>query len=182
MGQSAMRVSLSRRSSWSGRVLILALVLPVAATWRAFPAAAASPVAGEEHCVVNVASDDVLNLRSGPGTSSGVLTGKKYGSCGIVVTGACQGSWCPVDDGHYQGWVSGRFISMVSPARYCVDGVAPGDKLNLRAFPSSQSRVQHRLDRNQCSISFLPYATGGWQKIRVDGWEGWVSRRYLSGQ
>ncbi|NDV89006.1 hypothetical protein GTW51_20215 [Aurantimonas aggregata] len=63
----------------------------------------ASPVPGEEHCVVNVAADDVLNLREGRGTSARVLTGKRYGSCGIIVTDPCQGSWCRVDDGHYQG-------------------------------------------------------------------------------
>ncbi|WP_353956215.1 SH3 domain-containing protein [Aurantimonas endophytica] len=67
----------------------------------------------------------MLNLRGGPGTSADVLTGKKYGTCGIIVTDACKGSWCPVDDGHYQGWVSGRFIAKVSPARYCVTGVPP---------------------------------------------------------
>lgn len=147
-----------------------------------FPARASPPVPGEEHCVVNVAPDDVLNLRDAPGTSARVLTGKKYGSCGIVVTNTCSGGWCPVDDGHYEGWVNGRFIAMVSPARYCVTGVAPGDALNLRAYPSSQSRVLHRLGRHQCAIAFLPYATGAWQKIRVDGWEGWANRRYLSGQ
>jgi SH3-like domain-containing protein len=161
---------------------ILGLTLLAGGT-SAFPSAqAASPVPGEEHCVVNVASDDVLNLRDGPATSADVLTGKKYGTCGIIVTDACKGSWCPVDDGHFQGWVSGRFIAMVSPARYCVTGVVPGDTLNLRAYPSAQSRVVHRLGRNQCSIAFLPYATGAWRKIRVEGWEGWVNGRYLSGQ
>ncbi|MBB4003226.1 SH3 domain-containing protein [Aurantimonas endophytica] len=161
---------------------LLGLALLAGAALASSSALAASPIPGEEHCVVNVASDDVLNLRDGRGTSARVLTGKRYGSCGIIVTDACQGSWCPVDDGHYQGWVSGRFIAMVSPARYCVTGVAAGDTLNLRAYPSAQSRVLRRLGRNQSSIAFLPYATGGWQKIRVEGWEGWVNGRFLSGQ
>ncbi len=71
---------------------------------------------------------------------------------------------------------------MVSPAMYCVSAVAPGDELNLRAFPSPQSRVVARLPRRQCDIAFLPHAVGKWQKIRVGGWQGWVNRRYLSGQ
>jgi len=71
---------------------------------------------------------------------------------------------------------------MVSPSLYCVTGVAPDDRLNLRAWPSPQSKVLARLPRNQCDIAFLPYARNGWQKIRVAGWEGWVNRRYLSGQ
>jgi SH3-like domain-containing protein len=78
--------------------------------------------------------------------------------------------------------VNQRFISMVSPARYCVSGVAAGDKLNLRAYPSARSNVLQRLGRNKCGISFLPYAIGSWQKIRSSGQEGWVNKRYLSGQ
>ncbi|MEC5383751.1 SH3 domain-containing protein [Aurantimonas sp. C2-6-R+9] len=99
-----------------------------------------------------------------------------------MVTGSCKGNWCPVEEGHVTGWVHSHFIAMVSPALYCVAGVAPGDILNLRAYPSAQSRVLTKLDRHQCGIAFLPYAVGGWQKIRANGWEGWASRRYLSGQ
>ena len=42
------------------------------------------------------------------------------------------------------------------------------DVLNMRAFPSAQSRVIHRLGRHECDIAFLPYAVGSWQKIRAD--------------
>ena len=145
-------------------------------------AAMAQVVPGEEHCVVNVASDDVLNMREEPSSRSEIVAQKRYGQCGILVQDACQGSWCPVEDGHSQGWVNRRFISMVSPSRYCVSGVAQGDTLNLRAWPSPQSRVLAKLSRRQCNIAFLPYSRGSWQKIRVGGWEGWVNRRYVSGQ
>ncbi len=145
--------------------------------------AAADPVVeGEEHCVINVRTDDGLNMRTGPGTRYAILTVKRYGDCGITVTAPCGGNWCPVEDGHHAGYVSRRYIAMVSPALYCVTGVRPNDALNLRAFPATSSRILLRLPPNQCGIAFLPYATGGWQKIRVEGWEGWVARRYLSGQ
>jgi SH3-like domain-containing protein len=94
----------------------------------------------------------------------------------------CQGNWCKVDDGHALGWAHRHFLAMVSPAMYCVTGVAPGDSLNLRAYPSTRSRVLTRLSGQRCDISFLPFAKGNWQKIRVDGWQGWVIRRYLSGE
>ena len=71
---------------------------------------------------------------------------------------------------------------MVSPAMYCVSGVEPGDVLNLRAYPSVQSRVLTTLSPQQCEIAFLPYAVGSWQKVRAAGWQGWVNRSYLSGQ
>lgn len=145
--------------------------------------AQADPVVqNEEHCVVNVRADDVLNIRERPSANAPIAARKRYDECGILVTDACQGSWCPVEDGHSLGWVHRRYIAMVSPAMYCVAGVAPGDRLNLRAYPSVRSRLLTRLARHQCNIAFLPYAVGNWQKIRVDGWQGWVNRRYVSGQ
>jgi SH3-like domain-containing protein len=149
--------------------------------------AAAAPslaqvVEGEEHCVVNIPASDSLNVRSGAGVFFPIEGARPYGSCGIVVTGACLGNWCPVEDGHIAGWTNARFLSMVSPSLYCVANVANGDTLNLRAYPSSQSRVLTQLGPHQCDIAFLPYAVGSWQKIRVGGWEGWASRKYLSGE
>ena len=152
------------------------------ATLISGPALAQSVVPGEEHCVVNVRADDRLNMREQPDATAPVTARKRYGDCGILVTDRCRGDWCPVEDGHALGWVHRRYIAMVSPAMYCVSGVAPGDVLNVRAWPSPQSRALARLPRQQCGISFLPYSTRGWQKIRVDGWQGWVNRRYLSGQ
>ena len=163
---------------WCTRILLAGL----AAVWLDVASAAPSVVPGEEHCVVNVRTDDRLNIRAQPSDNAAPLARKRYGDCGIVVTGACHGQWCPVEDGHSKGWVHQRFISMISPALYCVTGVAPGDGLNLRAWPSIQSRVLVRLPPDQCEIAFLPYTARGWQKIRVDGRQGWVNRRYVSGQ
>ena len=138
-------------------------------------------VPGEEHCVVNVRSDDRLNMRAQPNASAAVVARKRHTDCGLLVH-KCRLSWCSVEDGHSLGWVKRHFIAMVSPSTYCVGGVPPGDALNLRAFPSAQSRVLTPLNRRQCDIAFLPYSVGSWQKIRVAGWQGWVSRRYLSGE
>jgi SH3-like domain-containing protein len=160
---------------------LLGLLIPVA--WCASPTVAKTQVVpGEEHCVINVRSNDDLYMRQRPSSSSRVVATLRYGNCGIIVTGECRSSWCPIEDGHDAGWVNRRFISMVSPALYCVTGVARGDRLNLRAFPATTSRIVRRLPRNQCDIAFLPYATGSWQKVRVDGYEGWVNRRYVSAE
>ena len=139
-------------------------------------------VPGQEHCVVNVRSDDMLNMRAEPSSSAPVVAQKRHDECGILVHQACQRNWCSVEDGHSLGWVHSHYIAMVSPARYCVSGVAPGDVLNVRAFPSPQSRVLTTLTPSQCEIAFLPYSVGSWQKVRVAGWQGWVNRNYLSGQ
>lgn len=144
--------------------------------------ASAQVVEGEEHCVVNVATWDRLNVRDEPGLSGSTVTRLRYGECGVLVVGEPEGSWYPIEDGHYEGWVHGHFISMVSPALYCVSGVDEDDVLNLRAYPSPISRIVVELDPYQCDIAFLPYAVHGWQKVRVEGYEGWVSRKYLSGE
>ena len=161
---------------WLARIVLLF------AAFISGPALAQSVVPGEEHCVVNVGADDRLNMRQRPSANAPVVARKRNDDCGILVTESCRGDWCKVEDGHALGWVHRRFIAMVSPARYCVIGVAPGDVLNVRAWPSPQSRVLTRLPRHHCEIAILPYATDGWQKIRIDGWQGWVNRRYLSRQ
>ena len=145
--------------------------------------AAADPlVSGGEHCVINIATDDTLNLREGPGTGSRVLTRLPYAACGVTLMDDCQVDWCPVENGYYRGWAHRRYLAAVSPAMYCVTGVAEWDVLNLRAWPAVTSRILTELDPDQCGIAFLPYAVETWQKVRADGWEGWVHRRYLSGQ
>lgn len=163
------------------KVLILACFAALSSV-AGVSTVAAQVVQGEEHCVVNIKTTDTLNLRSAGKATAKVVTTLPYARCGVVVTGACQGSWCPVDAGHHAGWVNSRFISMVSPARYCVAGVAKNDVLNLRAFPAGTSRILATLKPNQCEISFLPYATGAWQKVRVEGYEGWVNKQFVSGQ
>lgn len=143
---------------------------------------AAQVVEGEEHCVVNVKASDRLNVRESDSASSQIVTKLRYGQCGVVVVAECKNNWCPIEDGHFAGWVNRRYISMVSPARYCVAGVSAGDVLNVRAFPSPSSRIITGLPSNKCGLAFLPYATGGWQKVRVSGYEGWVNGEFLSGQ
>lgn len=142
----------------------------------------ADPVApGEEHCVVNIRSNDTLNMRERPSSHAAIVARKRHDDCGILAH-ECAGAWCSVEDGHRLGWVHRHFIAMISPAMYCVSGVAKGDVLNLRAFPSPQSRVVARLNRHQCDIAFLPYSVGIWQKIRVDGRQGWANQQFLSGE
>ena len=143
------------------------------------PAAKAAVVPGEEHCVVNVPTWDKLNIRRGPSTKARIVSRKRYGSCGITVVGNCRAQWCPVEDGHVKGWANRQFLSMVSPSLYCTVGQGV---VKLRAFPSPQSRMIVAFSRPTCGIAFLPYGRGNWQKIRVNGWEGWITRSEVSGQ
>ena len=176
------KVNLRGSSVMDGQMAKYSIGLLFVLGLMSMPAAEASVVPGEEHCVINVPSWDMLNIRSGPSTTAQIISRKPYGSCGITVVENCRAQWCPVEDGHMRGWANRRFLSMVSPSLYCTVGLGRRSVVKLRAFPSPQSRVIVALDRPTCGIAFLPYARGIWQKIRVNGWEGWITRGEVSGQ
>lgn len=153
------------------RLAVVAALVVLAAPGTA----AADPVrTGEEHCVVNVAPDDPLNLRAGPGTGHRVLARLTYARCGLTVNAACRFDWCPVEDGHYAGWVHRRYIALVSRPTHCLSPLAQPRAVSLRAWPAEHSRVLARLTPESCGIALLPYQVEGWQKVRQNGWEGWV--------
>ena len=89
--------------------------------------ASAQVVQGEEHCVVNVASWDRLNVRDEPSVGGHIVTKHRYGDCGLISTSDIRNGWVRIEDGHFEGWVNSKFISMVSPALYCVSEVDGDD-------------------------------------------------------
>lgn len=141
---------------------------------------AADPVRPDgEHCVVNVRSDDALNLRAGPGSGHRVLSRLPYARCGLIVTAPCAGAWCPVEDGHYAGWVHRRYIAAVSSATHCLHPRTWPPIVIVRAWPSDGSRVLARFAPGTCGVALLPYRVDGWQKVRTDGWEGWLRVEHI---
>jgi SH3-like domain-containing protein len=155
-------------------------ILAVLCTYGSSGPTTADPIVqGAEHCVVNVTSDDQLNLRAGPGTGHPVLTRLPYGRCGLTVTASCRGNWCPIEDGHHAGWVHRRYISPVSRPNHCLSPLARPQSVALRAWPSQGSRVLVWLAARSCSVALLPYQVENWQKIRQGGWVGWVRRSDL---
>lgn len=60
--------------------------------------------------VVNVSSNDVLNMRAGPTTNSDVVGSIPYNGQTVVATGNKQGSWVEVNWAGETGWVNQRFL------------------------------------------------------------------------
>lgn len=60
--------------------------------------------------VTGVASDDVLNVRSGPGASHDQIGALPYDAAGVEVIRKRDG-WMLVNADETAGWVSGRFLS-----------------------------------------------------------------------
>ncbi|WP_421979542.1 SH3 domain-containing protein [Roseibium sp.] len=64
---------------------------------------------GPKMCV-NVAGDDTLNLRAGPGTRHRVVGALASGNCQVELFDICEGSWCQVRWGQVSGWTNTRYL------------------------------------------------------------------------
>lgn len=61
--------------------------------------------------VVGVASNDVLNIRSGPDAATGIVDAIPPNGKGIRRVGGCAGQWCPVQYLNAKGWVNRRYLA-----------------------------------------------------------------------
>lgn len=88
---------------------------PAAPTPNAAPPPQPQPepkrVAQPTFRVVNVRSDDVLNIRSGPSADFDIVGGLLPGSRGIAITSACRAVWCPVQHRATSGWVNVAYLA-----------------------------------------------------------------------
>lgn len=145
-------------------------------------------------CVSGVASNDVLNIRTGPASSYNIVGFIRPGECGVV-TGHREGNWIWVDYGR-GGFVHSAYLRTEGeggdgdhgggqrgdaddPAFRCVVGVASNDVLNVRSGPSASYAIVGRLTNHTCFVEVIA-KRGRWFKIAKDGTTGWVNNRYLN--
>lgn len=100
------------------KILLEAAQLPPTAVPPTQVAATQVPptqAAAKVYRVINVASDDVLNIRSGPGVSNGIIGTIPYNGTGVVIIGGgtnVMGSlWVPIQYGGVTGWVNSHFLA-----------------------------------------------------------------------
>jgi hypothetical protein len=62
--------------------------------------------------VIDVATNDVLNIRSGPNAKFSIVSTIPPNARGIRITGACTGQWCPVQFGLAHGWANRSFLAI----------------------------------------------------------------------
>ena len=63
--------------------------------------------------VVGVASDDVLNIRSGPSVRYPIVGEIPSGSGCVIRSRICQGRWCRVQYVGMRGWVNVRYLRYI---------------------------------------------------------------------
>jgi uncharacterized protein YraI len=156
--------------------------------------------------VTGVASNDVLNVRSGPGTNYGIVgalgNGDRVRNLRCQTVGSAR--WCEIEmmtDMRERGWVNGRYLSAglgaatqlpESPGSsgagevLRVTGLAPGGLLNVRSGPGTSYRVTGALGNGDTvrSLGCESTAGGRWCRIQMMTdmrGTGWVSARYLTG-
>lgn len=108
--------------------------------------------------VVDVARDDVLNIRSGPGIANDVVATYGHDYSGVLTTGnawttAAGSTWVEVTEAQFQGWVNKRFLEMVDQTRAPL-GVYPctvgsedlGDMQSSWPAPDGVSNADHIFD------------------------------------
>jgi uncharacterized protein YraI len=67
--------------------------------------------AGTTYRIVNVASNDVLNIRSGPNADLAIVGTIPPDGHGVRIVGACAGQWCPIDFHGTRGWVNKQYLA-----------------------------------------------------------------------
>lgn len=90
------------------------------------PAATTRGAPGGAYEVAFVASNDILNVRSGPGADNPSVAALDPRAGGIAITGdgvTVAGSlWVPVSDGQVSGWVNSRFLTAdLAGEAFCAD-------------------------------------------------------------
>lgn len=144
---------------------------------------------------------DRLTVRREPSPQARAIATLREGE--VVRNLGCQGRgnarWCRIRSTEgidVTGWVAGRFLRESGPPAppgggggaglAVVAGLPPGDRLNLRAEPSAQSRILGSLGSGE-RVRNLGCRNSGntrWCQVRTTGGvevTGWVNGRYLRG-
>ncbi len=132
----------------------------------------AKPGAGQ------VTATNGLNVRSGPSTSSEVLTALPYGTNFMIVE-RTNSAWDMIQydtAGHY-GYVSRAYMRELSLDWYCVVK-AGGVSLNMRSGKGTSYGILASIPDGR-SIPELTY-TGSWDYVLWGNKQGYVSTTYIS--
>lgn len=96
------------------RTAIAGTAFALATCFASLPDVAQAQMGPDYWQVTGVASDDTLNVRTGPGTSNRVIALAPNGAVfrNLGCRGEGNGRWCQVEtpDGSTSGWVAGRFL------------------------------------------------------------------------
>ncbi|TXH71956.1 MAG: SH3 domain-containing protein [Thiothrix sp.] len=107
--------------------------------------------------VVNVSSNDVLNMRAGPNSNSDVIGSIPYNGQTVVATGNKQGSWIEVSWAGQTGWVNQRFLKAAvqqANSNRANRQTRQQQRPNRQTRPATRNEsVSHTHPANECTRS-----------------------------
>lgn len=132
------------------------------------------------YAVVWVKSADSLRLRAGPATRYKILKNIPFNAINVKNLGERTSSgWCQVQYLRVKGWSACKYLGESSGARYySAHGYTGSLKFYKQA--SSKSAVAGTLPEYATGIEGLDACVAIWCRIRYDGKQGWVQRKYLA--
>lgn len=106
--------------------------------------------------VVNVSSNDALNMRAGPDSNSDVIGSIPHNGQTVVATGNKQGNWIEVSWAGQSGWVNQRFLQPVTQQTSSnrVNRQARQQRPTRQVRPNTRNvSVSHTHPANECTRS-----------------------------
>lgn len=155
------------------RILLTAGIAAIMACLFAATASAADAVSRQT-------TGDV-NMRTGPGTSYGILCVVPNGST-ISVAEVSDG-WCYATYGSNQGWVSAKYVANVTPAAssavtYNGSALVTTANVNLRTGPGTNYDVKLVVP-NGSTVNVYE-VENGWAHCTYDKYAGYLSAQYIA--
>lgn len=123
-----------------------------------------------------------LNVRSGPGTSFGVVD-TLYAGEPVEVTECASNGWCYIQHSGPNGWVSSKYLSTTTGPGTKTTATLPASfaaktALNVRSGSGTSYGVVDILYAGEV-VKVTQCVSNGWCRIEHTGPDGWVSSSYL---
>ncbi len=146
---------------------------------------AQSPEASHYFDVINVRSDDVLNMRASATPKARIVGHIPHdGRCVAYLEqerSLSTNRWIRVRHHGTRGWVVARYLNNAGPGRFQVVNVESWDVLNMRAKPDYESaKVGEIPPGGLCDEDTVAQTNQRrWVKVAYGENRGWVNSRYL---
>jgi len=115
---------------------------------------------------------DVLNMRSGPSLSSGVIRVLPYGT-EVTVRGNEQAGFLPIRHAGSDGWASKEYLALSKPASTNGTAGTVTEPLNLRSGPSGSSPVIVVMPAG-AGVVITGTSSNGYLSITWSGYQGYA--------
>jgi uncharacterized protein YraI len=145
--------------------------------------------------VIDTATDDALNVRSGPGTDHPVVGTLPADATAVRATGLAalddqDRTWTHVTHGETTGWVASWYLTanpctLTAPGGFCVTDTTCTDRLNVRSGPGGGYPKIGSLAHDAVGVAATGATTTDdndrvWTQVTYRGQNAWVASWFLT--